>query len=132
MKTKLAKNAQPYERRQIVSYMGKAGLFSFGQKNYTIWKFMTFWCGGGKPAIAAEFVRMDERDDDGFIRMENMREGEMLVTPGLIYRKIPMSGLIMTKHLEKMKTFKPKDLVVYEKDTSSGPIDVGEIDLTKH
>ena len=128
--TKLAKSNQPYERRQIVSYMGKVGHFRMDGRRFIIWKHMTFYCGKGVAPIAAEFVRMANRDDEGYLRIEDLKPGEIAVTPGLIYRKIPMSGLIMAEHMRKMKTFKPRDLVVYEKDTSAPAEDLGTIDLT--
>lgn len=128
--TKIAKSDQPYERRQIVAYMGRAGRFRMNGKNYTIWKYMTFYVGKGKPPVAGEFVRMADRDKEGFLRLETVKPGEMVVTPGIIYRKIPMSGVMMAEHMRKLKRFKPRDLVVYEKDTSSPAVDLGEIDLT--
>lgn len=128
--TKLAKSNQLYERRQIVSYMGKVGHFRMDGRKFIIWKYMTFYCGEGKQPIAAEFVRMADKDEQGFLRIEGLKPGEIAVTPGLIYRKVPMSGLMMAEHLRKMKNFKPRDLVIYEKDTTSPAEDLGTIDLT--
>ena len=131
--THIAKSGQEYQRRQIVARMGRAGEFRMGGKRYIIWKIMTFWCGHDQPSIAAEFVRQADIDEEGFLRIGNLREGEICVTPGLIYRKIPMSGVIMTEHMKKMKNFQPRDIVTHVKDTSSPAEDLGVIDLrTKH
>lgn len=131
--THIAGNTQDYQRRQIVARMGKAGHFRMGGKKYIIWQFMTFWCGEGQPAIAAEFVRPAPTDKEGFLHIEGLKPGELLVTPGLVYRKIPMSGLIMAEHLKKMKRFKPRDILQSYKDTAAGAVDLGTIDLrTKH
>lgn len=127
--THLAPSTQSYARRQIVAYMGKNGYFELDGKRYTIWKIMTFYCGEGEPSIAAEFVRLADMDKEGFIRIENLAEGEMIVTPGLIYKKIPMSGVVMAEHMKKMKKFSPRALVQHVKDTSTPAEDLGAIDL---
>lgn len=131
--THIAKSDQNYQRRQIVARMGRAGVFRLGGKRYIIWKYMTFWCGNDMPSIAAEFVRQADHDKDGFLRIENLREGEIVVTPGLVYRKIPMSGVMMAEHIKAMRNFKPRDILVMDKDTDAGAVDLGAIDMrTKH
>lgn len=131
--THIAKSNQDYERRQIVARMGKAGEFRLGGKRYIIWEYMTFWSGHDKPSIAAKFVRPAPTDKEGFLRIEDLRPGEILVTPGLVYRKVPMSGLIMAEHMKKMKHFKPRDITVADIDRSEGAVDLGTIDMrTKH
>lgn len=123
-------HSAPYERRQIVAKMGKAGTFRVGRRVFTLWKYMTFFTGNGKPGFAAEFVRKADIDKNGFLRLETVREGEIVVAPGLVYKKIPMTGNIMTVHLQAMKTFRPRDTLNFEKD--KGPaVDLGEINLTK-
>lgn len=131
--THIAGNNQEYQRRQIVARMGKAGEFRMGGKRFIIWKYMTFWAGHDQPSVAAEFVRPADKDAEGFLHIDNLKPGEILVTPGLIYRKIPMSGVIMAEHMKKMKHFQPRDIVTHVKDTSTPAEDLGVIDLrTKH
>jgi hypothetical protein len=131
--THIAPSTQDYQRRQIVARMGKVGTFKLGGKRYWIWKYMTFWAGHDQPSICGEFVRQADIDKEGFLRIDNLKPGEVVVTPGLIYRKIPMSGMIMAEHMKKMKNFKPRDIVQHVKDTSEGAVDLGTIDLrTKH
>lgn len=130
--THIAPTDQIYERRQIVARMGRAGEFRMGDKRYIIWKVMTFWHGPGK-YTAAEFVRPADIDKEGMLRLDNLKPGQIVVTPGLIYQKIPMSGIILAEHMKKMKKFKPRDLVTHVKDTSGEFEDLGVIDLrTKH
>ncbi len=90
---------------------------------------MTFWCGHDSPSIAAEFVGEAPKDKKGFLRIEDLKEGEILVTPGFVYRKIPMSGMIMAEHIRKMKNFKPRDITMAYKDRSAGAVDLGLIDM---
>ena len=127
--TYIAGHDQEYERRQIVARMGKAGEFRIGRKRYIIWQYMTFWTGPATPAICAEFVGPAPKDEDGFLQIGKLKPGEILVTPGFVYRKIPMSGLIMAEHLRKMKTFRPRDVIEHYKDTAAGAVDLGTIDM---
>jgi hypothetical protein len=126
--THIAPSTKDYQRRQIVARMGRMGEFRIGRKRFILWKYMTFWTGGG-PAIAAEFVRRAETDKEGFLRLDELREGELVVAPGFIYRKIAMTGNIMAEHLKKMKTFKPRPMVEYYKDTAAGAVDLGTTDM---
>ncbi len=127
--TYLAKTDKTYEQRQIVACMEQCGIFRVDGKKYKLWKYMTFWCGHDQPSIAAELVGRAPLDSEGFLRLDDMKEGEMIVMPGFIYRKIPMSGLIMAEHMKKMKKFKPRTLIQHVKDTSGGAVDLGTIDL---
>lgn len=119
---------QNYEVRQVVAKMGLAGKFREGGKQYKIFQFLTFWSGGG-PSFAAEFVR-PATNVGGFLFLEDLKVGEIVVKPGLIYRKIPMTGMIMAEHMRAMKKFKPKRQIVYERDTAPA-VDVGSINLTE-
>lgn len=116
---------QPYEMRQIVATMGAAGEFALSGKLYKIPLIMTFW-GGEKPSFAAIFDRIADRDAKGFLVLSNMKKGEIVVKPGLVYRKILMTGVIMNEHLLAMKRFRPKKQIVYEKSTEA-PVDLGVI-----
>ncbi len=131
--THIAKTDQDYRRLHGVAKAGKAGEFAYNGKRYQIWQFMTFWTGPNSPAICAEFSRPATIDKEGFLQIGMLQPGEIVVKPGLIYKKVPMSGLIMAEHLKKMKTFRPRDVISHYKDTSAGAEDLGIIDLrTKH
>lgn len=118
-----------YARRQIVSRFGLIGTYQQGLRRYPIWRYLTFYTGPNTPPIAAKFVREADRDKQGIVHIDHLPEGTLVVDPCFIYEKIPMSGFIMAAHLRKMRLFRPRDEVVYEK-SKDGPIDVGEIDLT--
>lgn len=131
--TYIAKNSQEYDRRQIVACMDQVGQFAVGKQRYKLWRYMTFYCGKDQPSIAAELVGRAPVDNEGFLRIEEMKEGQLLVMPGFIYRKIPMTGALMAEHMKKMKYFKPRVMVEHVKDTSVGAEDLGIIDMrTKH
>ncbi len=127
--SKISKKGKPYNQLQIISKTGRAGTFNYGGRNYIIWRFMTFWTGYGKPAICAEFVRKCLVDKDGYLIMDNINEGEIIVKPGLVYRKTPMHGEAMANHLKHMQKFTPRQDLIIEKDTEAGPVDLGIVDL---
>ena len=123
--TKIARNEQPYQSRQLVAKVGRIGEFVVHGKKYFIPAYVTFYAGA-QPAFAAKFDRLAERDHQDVLRMENMKEGEIILAPGLVYRKCPMTGGVMAEHLRCMKTFRPKVIVEHIKD--GGPAaDVGVI-----
>jgi len=115
---KIAKSDKPYERRQIVAKMGRAGYFTVGGKRFILWQYMTFWCGYNQPTICAKFDRICDMDKEGFIRLDRVNEGELLVKPGLIYKITPMTGEIMAEHLHSMNKFSPKPVYSFDKDTA--------------
>lgn len=124
------KTVQPYERRFIVAKMGSAGTFTEGRRTFRIWQFITFHVPNGLP-FAAEFVGKAPVDKRGFLKLESLRAGQIVVKPGFIYNKVAMTGVIMAEHLKAMKTWKPPvPEVVYEKDLSAPAVDMGIIDLT--
>lgn len=126
----IAQHNRPYERRHIVARMGKIGEVRYGHRTVSLWRYLTFWCGAGEPSFAAEFVRLADADAGGFLHIAHLKEGDIVVSPGLIYKKIPMSGRILGEHLRKMKTFKPKAELVPFKDTKAPVVDLGAIDFT--
>lgn len=128
--TKISPSGQSYDRRQIVAKMGSAGFFRIAGKTFKIWRYMTFWTGDNSPSFAAEFVGKVDTDRHGLLHVENLSAGQIVVAPGLIYEKIPMTGAIMQAHLYAMRTFKPKGPILkYEKDNAPA-IDMGPINLT--
>lgn len=124
----LDKTLNNYEIRQIVARVGKAGSFTIGGKSYHMPEYMTFWCGE-KPSFAAKFDRLAPMDEKGFLRLDALREGEIVVKPGLVYRKVAMTGMVMDAHLKAMQKFRKK-VVTAPVMSDEAPIDVGVIDLT--
>lgn len=129
MGKKIAANSnKDYKRLQIVARADRMGVVQDIVMQYPIFRYITFFMGKG-PAQAAMFDRIAERDKDGFIRLEKMENGEIIVNPGLVYKKIPMTGNIMAAHLDAMRTFRPKDVIEYEQSKEEA-IDVGVFDFS--
>lgn len=128
MTTHIANTNAQYEQRQIVARLDRLGSINMNLQQYPIWSYLTFH-GGGMPAFAATFDRLAPRDRENFLLLDDLRPGELVVTPGLVYRKIPMTGMLLMAHLDAMKYWRPKQTTSYEMDLS-GVVDVGTIDLS--
>ncbi len=115
-----------YESRQVVSKLGCAGYFDMGGLRHNIPEYVTIW-NGLQPAIAAKFDRVAPKEN-GVLNTEELKEGDIVLNPGFVYKKTFMTGMIMVAHLKAMKTFKPKTIITHEKDT--GPaVDMGVVNL---
>lgn len=129
--TKIAKSHLAYERRQIVAKCGNAGNFTLNNKLFTIPLYMTFYTGKGSPAVCGKFDRLAPMDKYGFLRLEGVQEGEIVVDPALVYKITPMTGMVMAAHLKAMAKFKPKEAIEYVKDEAAPAVDMGAVKLTK-
>lgn len=107
--------------------MERIGYFQEGGKKYTLWGYLTFYCGEGVTPIAAKYDRIAPRDEDGELLTSGIKPGEIVVMPGFVYKIIPMSGMIMSEHLKKIQRgWKPKAQLVYEKSDAPA-VDLGVI-----
>lgn len=121
-----------YDRRHVVARCGVKGQLSYGGMRHVIWHYLTFRLLNGQ-AFAAEFVGMAPVDKFGMLRTDALNLGDIVVSPGLLYRKmIAMPARVMTVHLKAMKTWKPlAPLMAPEIDLEAAPVDVGAIYLAK-
>ncbi len=115
-----------YQKREIVAKLDAIGTFTENGKRYKLWGHMTFYCGPDTVAIAAKYDRVAPKDENGELVMIALKEGEIVVKPGFVYRIIPMTGAIMTEHLRAMRTWKPKVVYSYEKSDEAA-VDLGVI-----
>lgn len=131
MGSKIASNQNretSYESRQVVAKFAKVGHFIDRGIQRTLWGCLTFWTGPLKAPKAGRFIGFARRDEEGFIRMEQLRPGLFLVEPGLIYEAIPVTGVVMAKHEQAMKKFRPRDLIETVKDDAPA-VDLGVINM---
>jgi hypothetical protein len=124
------KGAELYEKRHIVAKFERIGELNVGGIVMPLWGFVTLISRLDAPIIAAKFDRLAKKDEEGHIRLEDTQPGEIILTPGLIYKKIPMSSPIMRKHEQAMKRWKPKPEFFFEKE--KGPVvDLGPVNMPK-
>lgn len=145
VETDIFQSSQGYEARGIVARINKIGHYddtlvgapSLIGARKPIYQFLTFDAGKGKPSFAAEYVREAKiivNKQGTFLDPRDLKEGEIVVSPGFVYKKIPWTTKIMNCHLDALKKYRPKSIIKADVDQSAGPIDLGTIDplgLTK-
>lgn len=135
---KVAKNNigtnQAYEARAVVAKYHVMGHFQTGAMlKVPVYKFLTLYTGEGREAIAVEFKRPAPvlPDDDGgtYLNVEALSEGDIVVNPGLVYRRCAFFPNLMAEHMKALQRFKPKVIMVAEKDDAPA-FDLGTFDTT--
>lgn len=123
---------KPYFRRQPVAKFGAVDRVVVNRITRTVFYFMSFYNGPGLAPTFAELVGRAPVDAEGFLKIDAVPEGCIIVDPGLVYRPIPLlrvSGKMMAEHEKAMKKWKPKTQLVYEKDDAPA-VDLGPINLS--
>lgn len=124
-------SARPYQRRHPVARFMSIGKMKVNGLERTLWGFMSFHNGLGKPPTFGAFGGLAPVDDFGNLAMSELKEGDIIVEPGLIYKPIPIlevTGKMMAEHDKAMKKWKPKVTYGYEKDDAPA-VDLGVIQL---
>jgi len=113
---------QDYEARGIIAKMGTVGNINAGTLIIPIPEYISLDAGEGRPAFLVKFSRMApiERDeaDQPFLDMTKLKEGDIVITPGLLYRRVPWTGPTMSAHLVALKKYRRKTIVTSEVDRS--------------
>lgn len=131
IKTDGMKGDQSYEARGIIAKIGIIGHVLHGPMQVPVYRFLSLDCGDQRPSIAVEFVRKADMMQDAagpYLDITKMKEGEIVVSPGFVYRKIPWTTPLINAHLHALKTYRRKVIVKSEVDKSTGPIDLGTLD----
>lgn len=123
--------SQDYEARGVVAQAVQIGHYQEGPLlRRPIYKYLTLDCGPGRPGIAIEFVREAEyvkTKEGSFLKADGLKEGEIVVSPGFVYKKIPWSTPLMNAHLKALKSYRRKDIIHSYVDKSDAPIDLGTV-----
>lgn len=127
-----AKTVPAYERRHIVARVGMRGHCVVMGVKRVIHDYLTFKPDRG-PAYCARFVKPAPVDKNGFMRLEALKEGDIVVEPGFVYRKESfMPSSVMVAHLKAMKTWrKPHDVIVPWVDKDEAPVDLGTVFISR-
>lgn len=128
----IARN-QAYEARAVVARFHQMGHYQRGPMKIPVYKFLTLYQGEGREAIPVQFkcpapVIADE-NEDVVLNIEALEEGDIVVTPGLVYRKCLWFDSLMAAHFKALQGFKPKDIIKAEKDDAP-PVELGTLDAT--
>ena len=125
---------QAYEARAVVAKYYQMGHYQAGiLLQVPVYKFLTLYQGEGREAIAVEFKRpapvIEGDNGEAFLNVEALQEGDIVVHPGLVYRRCGWFPNLTAAHMEACKTFKIKDIIKAEKDDAA-PVDLGTLDAT--
>jgi hypothetical protein len=126
--------SRDYAARAVVGRLHVMGHFEHGiSVRVPVYRFLTLYQGEGREAIPVEFVRpapvIPGEHDETFLDFDQLKEGDIVVDPGLIYRRCLWFDNLMAAHMKALQTFKPKTIMVAEKDDAP-PVDIGTIDAT--
>lgn len=124
--------SKAYEARGIIAKIMPIGWYKESPLvRKRVYQYLTLDCGDGRNSICVKYVGeapFVEQNGEKFLDASALKEGEIVVSPGFIYKKVAMSGVIMTEHLKALKTYRRKTILDATKE--DGPaIDLGEIDF---
>jgi hypothetical protein len=127
----IIKSERPYFRRSPVAKFFKVGNMTVNGIQRTLWGFMSFHNGVGKLPTFAAFGGLAPVDEHGHLRIEGLKDGVIIVAPGIIYNPIPpldVTGKMMAEHDKAMKKWKPKAQLVTERSDAPA-VDMGVIHM---
>lgn len=108
-------NNQAYQARGVVAKIGQMGHYQAGPMlRIPVYRFLTLDCGKGNPSLAVEFsgpAPVSEDAEGAYLDVSNLREGDIVVHPGLLYRKCVMTDGLMAAHMKALQTYQPKDII---------------------
>ncbi len=109
-----------YQARGIISKINPIGNYELGRGIYfTVYQFLSLDCGAGRDKILVEFVGPAPYDDKTQeLDLNKVQEGDIVVNPGLLYRKREWTQALMTEHLMQLKKYKPKVIIKSDVDRS--------------
>lgn len=109
-----------YEARGIIAKINPIGNYEIGPNlKTTVFQFLSLDCGPGRERMLVEFVGpapYDEKTQE--LDLNKVKEGDIVVNPGFLYRKRPWTQAIMSEHLKQLKKYKPKVIIKPEVDRS--------------
>ena len=120
---KVQEQEHTYVKRQIVARLDFVGNVDDVMPFY---RYLTIWNGPNEKATAVRFRGFARVDKDGFMDYSLLKPGDIVISPGLVYEPVTMTGQIMAAHLKRMQTWKPKEEIVYEK-SDEAPVDLGAL-----
>ena len=125
---------QAYEARGVVAKFHLMGQYQTGPAlRIPFYRFLTLDQGEGREAIPVEFQKaapmVEDHNGDKYLDVEMLREGDIVVTPGLVYRRCLWFDNLMAAHMQAVRNYKRKVITVAEKDDAPA-FDLGTLDAT--
>ncbi len=118
--TKKLQSNKDYSARGIIAKIQPIGNIQLGILTaQPIYKYLTLDQGKGKPSLLVKFEGQAPTTPEKELDYDKLRLGDIVVSPGLLYRKAEWTGFIMAAHLAALKKYRPSVIITQEKDTSS-------------
>lgn len=107
-----------YEARGVIARINKIGDMSVGPMvALPVYQFLSLDCGPGRDKILVEFVGPAPYDEiTQELDLNKVKEGDIVVNPGLLYRKRAWTQKLMTEHLFQLRKYKPQVIIKSEVD----------------
>ena len=125
------RNDQAYEARGVVAKHGRMGHYQSGILKVPVFKFMTLDRGNNE-FMPVEFVMpapVIEDKGEVILDVGKLQEGDIVVNPGLVYRKTRWNDGLMAAHIKALQTYRPKTIMVADK-ADEPAFDLGTLDHT--
>jgi hypothetical protein len=111
---------QDYDARGVIARIGRIGSYQIDSTiSVPVFKYLTM--DAGIERYPVQFVKPAQID------MAKLQEGDIVVHPGLIYKRIPWTGDLMAHHMKALKNYRPKVIIKSEIDRDAKPIDLGAV-----
>jgi hypothetical protein len=107
---------QAYEARGVVAKYHVMGHFQSGpMMKVPVYRFVTLYAGEGREAIPCEFkcpAPVIEDNGENVLNVEALDIGDIVVHPGLVYRRCLWFDNLMAAHMRAVAHYKPKVITV--------------------
>lgn len=102
-----------YEARGVIARINKIGSYQAGPAiNVPVYQFISLDCGKGKKSKLVEFVGPAPYDKaTQELDLNQVEKGDVIITPGFIYRERTWTQHLMTEHLKQLKKYRPKEII---------------------
>jgi len=109
-----------YEARGIIARINKIGNIETGPLiALPVYQFLTLDAGPGREKILVEFVGPAPYDENQELDLNAVQEGDIIVNPGLLYRRRSWTQALMTEHLAQLRFYRPSVIVKSDVDRST-------------
>lgn len=119
--TKNLASDRDYEARGIIARINPIGNIQSGPMiALPVYQFLTLDAGPGREKILVEFVGPAPYDEETQeLDLNSVKEGDIVVSPGLLYRRRAWTNAIMTEHLAQLRNYRPSVIVKSDVDKSA-------------
>lgn len=132
---KKIKYDRAYEARGVIARINKIGSMAVGPiTSLPVYQFLSLDCGPGRDKILVEFVGPAPYDEiTQELDLNKVKDGDIIVNPGLLYRKRSWTQKLMSEHLIQLRKYKPQVIIKadVDRDQPQGEIVIDPLNISK-